>query len=158
MKLLICRSNRSTLEFDVSDSLTARMGCLSFRVACWAASNFLANTRAPFKSLRSAIRELSGFPDHAPVDEVLQRQDFSYFSRTVRKRQVRKPLDVRRQFLSVSDTFCCRDFSWSLAVILHTRFSPKLITQSINESVEIQPLCFRQSLQNVSSVGSKRSS
>ncbi|GFV07828.1 hypothetical protein TNCV_305761 [Trichonephila clavipes] len=32
------------------------MGCLSFRVACWAASNFIANTRAPFKSLRSAIR------------------------------------------------------------------------------------------------------
>ncbi|GFU72443.1 hypothetical protein TNCV_3171631 [Trichonephila clavipes] len=47
MKLLICRSNRSTLEFDVSDSLTARMGCLSFRVACWAASNLIANTRAP---------------------------------------------------------------------------------------------------------------
>ncbi|GFV02302.1 hypothetical protein TNCV_1500821 [Trichonephila clavipes] len=30
MKLLICRSNRSTLEFDVSDSLTARMGVCPF--------------------------------------------------------------------------------------------------------------------------------
>ncbi|GFV09343.1 hypothetical protein TNCV_981721 [Trichonephila clavipes] len=115
MKLLICRSNRSTLEFDVSDSLTARMGCLSFRVACWAASNFIANTRAPFKSLRSAIRRafwISG--SRTPSMKCCSaRTSLTSVGQSENAKCESLSTSVASSW-SVSDTFCCRDFSWSL--------------------------------------------
>ncbi|GFV13970.1 hypothetical protein TNCV_524471 [Trichonephila clavipes] len=114
-KLLICRSNRSTPEFDVSDSLTACMGCLSFRVACWAASNFIAITRAPFTSLRSAIRRAFWISDHAPRRRSVAAPGLLLLQSDSQKTPSEKSLSTSvASSWRVSDTFCCRDFSWSL--------------------------------------------
>ncbi|GFV93670.1 hypothetical protein TNCV_4012211 [Trichonephila clavipes] len=90
-----------------------------------------------------------------PVDEVLQRQDFSLLQsdsqKTPSEKASRRPAPVLSCVWTLSAAVTSAGVCCNPSHILSER-----ALQSINESVKIQPLCFRQSLQNVSSVGSKR--